>query len=95
MSQVLTDPETVQALAVALVAVLSPVVIAVVRRWLPEFDVAPAGRKAIAAMLTAGVLAAAATPGTWWERLVAAVVAIVGSQGVYNVARNVRRYRSW
>ena len=81
-----TDPQVLQALAVAAVAVLVPLAVAIIRRWRPDFSVSDAWRKAAVAYVIAFASAFFATPGNWREKLFAGAVAVVLSQGVYSVA---------
>ncbi|MEA3403226.1 MAG: hypothetical protein U9R79_18430 [Armatimonadota bacterium] len=87
--------QTQQALVVTVVMVLAPLAVALIRRWRPAFEFAPRQRKLAVAALVTFMSAAAATPGEWWERLIAGVVAVVGSQGLYNLERNRRAAERW
>lgn len=83
-------PEEARAVVVGLVTVLWPLVVAALRRYLPgNINLKKAERMVLAA---AGAFAAAfvATPGTLQEKVVAGVLAALGSQGVYNVVRVAR-----
>ena len=86
----LTDPLVAQALAVGIVSVVWPLVIALIRRWKPGFSAAEAWKKLAVAMASTFAVAAAVTPGDWKARCVAGVLAILLSQGGYNIMRGVR-----
>lgn len=87
LDMLLNNPDALAATAWGLVVVLTPVVIALVRRWRPEFEVSSAQKKMAAAILVAFAGGYATTPGEWQERLAGGIVAVLASQGLYNVVR--------
>lgn len=82
-----TDTQEVQAVVVMAVSLLLPMLLALVRRlgwqWQPDDK----WKATAVAMVTAFIVAAAATPGDWRTKAIAGVTAAVLSQGTYNVAR--------
>jgi len=86
----LTDPQLVQALAVALVAMASPLVVWIARKVSPGLDLGEKWKKWTVSFLVTFIMAAAATPGSWREKLLAGAVAFLLTQGGYNSLRVVR-----
>jgi len=86
----LTDPLVAQALAVGIVSTVWPFAIALVRRWKPGFSQAEAWKKLATAMASTFAVAAAVTPGDWKARCVAGALAVLLSQGGYNIVRGAR-----
>ena len=86
----LTDPLIAQALAVGIVSVVCPLVFALIRKWKPAFSQAEAWKKLATAMASTFAVAAAVTPGDWKARCVAGALAVLLSQGGYNIVRGAR-----
>jgi len=85
-----TDPTVMQALAVAAVSILAPVVVWAAREVSPDFHFGPKWQKrAVAILVTAGS-AFAFTPGSVRDKLLAAAVAVVLSQGGYQGVKRAR-----
>ena len=86
-----TDPGTLQFVAPLAVAALAPLVVWIGRKWSPDFHFGPKWQKRLVAILVTAVPAFLATPGTWWQKLLAAAGAVALSQGGYfglKAARN-------
>lgn len=87
LDMLVNNPDALAAAAWGLVVVLTPIVIALVRRWRPEFEVTSAQKKLAAAILIAFAGGYATTPGEWRERIAGGIVAVLASQGLYNILR--------
>lgn len=83
------DAQMRQAVIVVFWSLVIPLVIWVARKRWPAFDVSPARRKWLAAISTVALATFVSTPGDWGERAVAALLAVVLSQGVYLNTRNL------
>ena len=91
MEAILQNPQQLALVVTALVALLAPVLVMVLRKWWPEFSVGPAREKLVVALLVAAIPALFLTPGDGWMKLMAAIAAAIGAQGVYGTVRSLRQ----
>lgn len=85
-----TDPEVMQALAVAAVVILAPVVVWVGRKLSPDFHYGPKWQKRTVAILVTAGSAFAVVPGTWQQKAAAAGIAVLLSQFGYQGVKRGR-----
>jgi len=85
-----TDPQVQQAAIVAFWSLAIPLLMAAARKWWPQFELTEAKRKWLYAISAVAVATFVTAPGTLAQKLVAAAVAVLLSQGGYANLRNLR-----
>ena len=85
-----TDPQVQQAAIVAFWSLAIPLLMAAARRWWPQFELTEARRKWLYAISAVAVATFISAPGTPLQRLVAAAIAVLLSQGAYQNYSNLR-----
>ena len=85
-----TDPQVQQAAIVAFWSLVVPLLMAAARKWWPQFELTEAKRKWLYAISAVAVATFVTAPGTLAQKLVAAAVAVLLSQGGYANLRNLR-----
>ena len=85
-----TDPQVQQAAIVAFWSLVVPLLMAAARRWWPAFELTEARKKWLMAVSAVAVATFVSAPGTLVQKLVAAAVAVLISQGAYQNYSNLR-----
>jgi len=85
-----TDPQVQQAAIVAFWSLAIPLLMAAARRWWPAFELTEARKKWLMAVSAVAVATFVSAPGTLVQKLVAAAVAALLSQGAYQNYSNLR-----
>ena len=88
------DPQVQQAAIVAFWSLVVPLLMAAARKWWPQFELTEAKRKWLYAISAVAVATFISAPGTLAQKLVAAAVAAVLSQGNYLMYSNARGLRA-
>ena len=85
-----TDPQVQQAAIVAFWSLVVPLLMAAGRKWWPQFELTEAKKKWLVAVSAVAVATFVTAPGTLVQKLVAAAVAVLISQGAYQNYSNLR-----
>ena len=88
-----TDPQVQQATIVAFWSLAIPLLMAAARRWWPAFELTEARKKWLMAVSAVALMTFVSAPGTLVQKLVAAAVAVLLSQGGYLQYSNAKALR--